>query len=217
MLAMYACSNCANMTYMTKIIKSKSQKEAKREVVFETAADVFAQYGFRRTAMNDIAKAAGISRPALYLMFENKEDLFRGVVLFRQSQGIDKAISILAGTGSIAERFNTSIISFEKVFYEPVAQSPHGAELMDASISIAADLMKKGQDRLEKSLARALEEAISSKEVEFTGMSMTPLAFTRLLVSSISGLKKHATSTKGLRRQISEVTGIFFKAIQAVS
>ena len=217
MLAMYARSNCANMTYMTKIIKSKSPKEAKREVVFETAADVFAQYGFRRTAMNDIAKAAGISRPALYLMFENKEDLFRGVVLFRQSQGIDKAISILAGTGSIAERFNTSIIAFEKVFYEPVAQSPHGAELMDASISIAADLMKKGQDRLEKSLARALEEAISSKEVEFTGMSMTPLAFTCLLMSSISGLKKHATSTKGLRRQISEVTGIFFKAIQAVS
>tara|TARA_B110000483_G_scaffold236511_2_gene309755 strand:+ start:1252 stop:1860 length:609 start_codon:yes stop_codon:yes gene_type:complete len=202
---------------MTKIIKSKSPKEAKREVVFETAADVFAQYGFRRTAMNDIAKAAGISRPALYLMFENKEDLFRGVVLFRQSQGIDKAILILAGTGSIAERFNTSIIAFEKVFYEPVAQSPHGAELMDASISIAADLMKKGQDRLEKSLARALEEAISSKEVEFTGMSMTPLAFTCLLMSSISGLKKHATSTKGLRRQISEVTGIFFKAIQAVS
>lgn len=217
MLAMYARSNCANMTYMTKIIKSKSPKEAKREVVFETAADVFAQYGFRRTAMNDIAKAAGISRPALYLMFENKEDLFRGVVLFRQSQGIDKAILILAGTGSIAERFNTSIIAFEKVFYEPVAQSPHGAELMDASISIAADLMKKGQDRLEKSLARALEEAISSKEVEFTGMSMTPLAFTCLLMSSISGLKKHATSTKGLRRQISEVTGIFFKAIQAVS
>jgi AcrR family transcriptional regulator len=202
---------------MTKIIKSKSPKEAKREVVFETAADVFAQYGFRRTAMNDIAKAAGISRPALYLMFENKEDLFRGVVLFRQSQGIDKAISILAGTGSIAERFNTSIIAFEKVFYEPVAQSPHGAELMDASISIAADLMKKGQDRLEKSLARALEEAISSKEVEFTGMSMTPLAFTCLLMSSISGLKKHATSTKGLRRQISEVTGIFFKAIHGVS
>ena len=217
MLAMYARSNCANMTYMTKIIKSKSPKEAKREVVFETAADVFAQYGFRRTAMNDIAKAAGISRPALYLMFENKEDLFRGVVLFRQSQGIDKAILILAGTGSIAERFNTSIIAFEKVFYEPVAQSPHGAELMDASISIAADLMKKGQDRLEKSLARALEEAISSKEVEFTGMSMTPLAFTCLLMSSISGLKKHATSTKGLRRQISEVTGIFFKAIHGVS
>ena len=177
MLAMYARSNCANMTYMTKIIKSKSPKEAKREVVFETAADVFAQYGFRRTAMNDIAKAAGISRPALYLMFENKEDLFRGVVLFRQSQGIDKAISILAGTGSIAERFNTSIIAFEKVFYEPVAQSPHGAELMDASISIAADLMEEGQDRLERSLARALEEAISSKEVEFTGNVYDALSF----------------------------------------
>jgi len=205
------------MLFMENLKNRASQKNQKREAVLEAAADVFAQYGFRRTSMNDIAQAAGISRPALYLMFENKEDLFRGTVLFRQSQGIDKAIFTLARAGSIAERFNAAILAFEKVFYEPVAQSPHGAELMDASISIAADLMKKGQDRLEKSLARALEEAISSKEVEFTGMSMTPLAFTRLLVSSVSGLKKHATSAKGLRRQISEVTGVFFKGIQASS
>jgi AcrR family transcriptional regulator len=205
------------MLTMKKVESKTSQKDAKREAVFEVAADVFAQYGFRRTAMNDIAKAAGISRPALYLMFENKEDLFRGVVLFRQSQGVDLAIATLSATGSIAARFTAAITAFEKVFYEPVAQSPHGAELMDASISIAADLMKKGQDRLEKSLAGTLDEAIANKEVEFTRVSMTPIAFTRLLMSSIIGIKKHATSTKMLRRQIAEVVGIFMNSINVAS
>lgn len=214
---MLLLSNWAKMPLMKKPKNRASQKNEKREAVLEAAADVFAQYGFRRTSMNDIAQAAGISRPALYLMFENKEDLFRGAVLFRQSQGIDRAISTLAESGSITERFNAAILAFEKVFYEPVAQSPHGAELMDASISIAADLMKKGQDRLDKSLARALEEAIADKEVEFTGLPMKPIAFTRLLMSSIIGIKKHASSTKELRRQISEVTVIFFKSIKAAS
>ena len=202
---------------MKRVKSSKSQKDEKREAVFAVAADVFAQYGFRRTAMNDIAQAAGISRPALYLMVENKEDLFSGVVSFRFNQGIDKAISTLSGSGSIAERITAAIIAFEKIFYEPVAQSPHGAELMDTSISIAADLMKKGQDRLERVLSQALEEAISDGELVLSDMPMKPLAFVRLLMSSIGGLKKHATSMTALRRQISEVVGIFFKSIGDVS
>ncbi|MDE0981026.1 MAG: TetR/AcrR family transcriptional regulator [Gammaproteobacteria bacterium] len=202
---------------MKRVKNSKSQKAEKREAVFGVAADVFAQYGVRRTAMNDIAQAAGISRPALYLMVENKEDLFSGVVSFRMNQGIDKAISTLSGSGSIAERITAAILAFEKIFYEPVAESPHGAELMDMSISIAADLMKKGQSRLEKVLSQALEEAISNGEVDFSDLPMKPLAFVGLLMSSIGGLKKHATSMTALRRQISEVVGIFFKSIGGAS
>ena len=68
---------------MEQAISNKSQKDEKREAVFAVAGDVFARYGFRRTAMNDIAQAAGISRAALYLMVENKEDLFSEVVTFR--------------------------------------------------------------------------------------------------------------------------------------
>jgi AcrR family transcriptional regulator len=202
---------------MKKVKSNKSQKDEKREAVFAVAGDVFARYGFRRTAMNDIAQAAGISRPALYLMVENKEDLFSGVVTFRFNQGIDKAISTLSKSGSIAERITAAILAFEKIFYEPVAESPHGAELMDMSISIAADLMKKGQDRLEKILSQALEEAISNGELVLDDMPMKPLAFVRLLISSIGGLKKHATSMKAFRLQVSEVVGIFFKSIGGVS
>ena len=205
------------MPDMKRVKSNKSQKDEKREAVFAVAADVFAQYGFRRTAMNDIAQAAGISRPALYLMVENKEDLFSEVVSFRLNQGIDKAIATLSSSGTIAERITAAIISFEKIFYEPVAQSPHGAELMDISISIAEELMKKGLDRLEKVLSQALEEAISNGELVLSDMPMKPLAFISLLMSSIGGLKKHATSMTALRRQISEVVGIFFKSIGGAS
>ena len=198
---------------MEQAISNKSPKDEKREAVFAVAGDVFARYGFRRTAMNDIAQAAGISRPALYLMVENKEDLFSEVVTFRFNKGIDKAISTLSESGSIAERIAASILAFEKIFYEPVVESSHGAELMDMSSSIAADLMKKGQNRLEGVFSQALEEAISTGEVGFSNMPMKPLAFIHLLIASIGGLKKQATSIEGLRCQISELVGIFFKSI----
>ncbi|MBL4580685.1 MAG: TetR/AcrR family transcriptional regulator [Gammaproteobacteria bacterium] len=202
---------------MKRVKGSKLQKDEKRDAVFAVAADVFAQYGFRRTAMNDIAQAAGVSRPALYLMFDNKEDLFSGVVLFRLNQGIDKAISTLSGGGSIAERITAAILAFEKILYEPIAQSPHGAELMDISSNLGTDLIKKGQARLEKILAQALEEALLNGELASSDMPMKPLAFVHLLMSSIGGLKKQATSMAAFRRQISEVAAIFFKSIDGTS
>jgi len=202
---------------MTKLKDSASKKNEKREVVFKVAYDVFARYGFRRTTMNDIAQAAGISRPALYLMFENKEALFRELASYKQNQGIDLAISALSASASITERITAAILSYERVFYEPVAQSAHGAELVDISISTAADLMMKGQERLDKSLAQALEEASLSGEVDFTELAMQPIAFVRLLMSSVGGLKKHATSIKALRRQITEIVRIFSNSISVAS
>ena len=37
---------------------------------------VFLAYGFARTTMDDIARAADMSRPALYLLFKNKTDIY---------------------------------------------------------------------------------------------------------------------------------------------
>ena len=63
-------------------------KDAKKETVFAAAYDVFSTYGYRRTSMNDIAQAAGMSRPALYLLFDNKESLFRELAADLQTQAI---------------------------------------------------------------------------------------------------------------------------------
>ncbi|PZG15813.1 TetR family transcriptional regulator [Nonomuraea aridisoli] len=40
----------------------------------------FARYGYRKTSMDDVARAADISRPGLYFYFASKPDLFRAAV-----------------------------------------------------------------------------------------------------------------------------------------
>ncbi|MEU1396352.1 TetR/AcrR family transcriptional regulator [Micromonospora zamorensis] len=64
----------------------------KRTAVLKTAVTVFARYGFQKTSMEAVARAAGISRPGLYLMFPNKEELYRATmhgVLERAQQAMD--------------------------------------------------------------------------------------------------------------------------------
>jgi len=54
--------------------------EAKKAKVIEAAQSVFFRYGYRRVTMRDIAEAAGISRPALYLLFCSKEEVFEATL-----------------------------------------------------------------------------------------------------------------------------------------
>ena len=51
----------------------------KRGIILESALTVFITYGFKKTSMDDIAKQAGVSRPALYQLFKNKTDIFRAL------------------------------------------------------------------------------------------------------------------------------------------
>src|SRR5664279_833000 len=52
----------------------------RRGAVLSSALTTFARFGYRKTSMDEVARAARISRPGLYFLFESKEDLFRSAV-----------------------------------------------------------------------------------------------------------------------------------------
>jgi AcrR family transcriptional regulator len=59
---------------------SGTTADPKRDAVLTSAVEVFGRYGFQKTSMEAVAKAAGISRPGLYLLFPNKEQLYRATM-----------------------------------------------------------------------------------------------------------------------------------------
>ena len=52
----------------------------RRRQLLDTARAVFAERGFHSTSMNDIAEAAGVTKPVLYQHFSSKRDLFLEVL-----------------------------------------------------------------------------------------------------------------------------------------
>ncbi|MEC7189115.1 MAG: helix-turn-helix domain-containing protein [Pseudomonadota bacterium] len=198
---------------MNKPLIATAKHQAKRDAVYDAASVVFAQYGFRRTTMNDIAKSAGISRPALYLMFENKEDLFQGLAAHRLDQAIDSALSVLQGNGKIADRFRESLLVFEQIFYEPIADSPHGTELMDISLSLASEIMTKKLARFHAALTKSLSEAEARGQITFARTPMKPRAFVELLFTALNGVKKRALNTAEFRKLVRQLTEIFLLSI----
>ncbi|MGQ0467821.1 MAG: TetR/AcrR family transcriptional regulator [Sporichthyaceae bacterium] len=53
----------------------QSRADAQRARVVAIAADIFSRRGFRATSMNEIAAAAGLSKPTLYHYFRSKEEI----------------------------------------------------------------------------------------------------------------------------------------------
>lgn len=60
--------------------KWRRRKEARPAEIVAAALEVFAEKGFAAAKLDDIAARAGVSKGALYLYFETKQDLFTAVV-----------------------------------------------------------------------------------------------------------------------------------------
>jgi AcrR family transcriptional regulator len=72
----------------------------RREQLLGVARDVFARQGFHATAMNDVAEAAGVTKPVLYQHFASKRHLYLELledVGVRLVAAIDRATRSAAG------------------------------------------------------------------------------------------------------------------------
>src|SRR5579863_7347870 len=65
---------------------------AKRRQVMDGARAVFTKLGFDGASMNDIAKAAGVSKGTLYAYFESKERLFEAMIREDRAQQAERLL-----------------------------------------------------------------------------------------------------------------------------
>ena len=77
--------------------KFRRRKADRPAEIVQAALDVFAERGFAAARLDDIARRAGVSKGALYLYFETKEELFRAVVTQAIAPNFQLVFSAIAG------------------------------------------------------------------------------------------------------------------------
>jgi len=71
----------SGQTTLERVAPATSDDEsAKRAQILDGARAVFLAQGFDAASMNDIARAARVSKGTLYVYFDNKEELFAAIV-----------------------------------------------------------------------------------------------------------------------------------------
>ena len=54
--------------------------DARREQILDVAIDIFGRAGYYGASMNDIAEAAGVTKPVLYQHFDSKRELYQALL-----------------------------------------------------------------------------------------------------------------------------------------
>ncbi|HRW25306.1 MAG TPA: TetR/AcrR family transcriptional regulator [Spirochaetia bacterium] len=81
------------MTFSFIFSDKRTQKEA---ALLEAALDVFSEFGYRKSGIEDIAKRAGIANGTVYLYAGSKRDLYKRAVEY----GFDKWQAAAAGSAA---------------------------------------------------------------------------------------------------------------------
>ncbi|BBQ84979.1 TPA: multidrug efflux transporter transcriptional repressor AcrR [Kluyvera ascorbata] len=76
--------------------KTKEQAQATRQHILDVALRLFSQQGVSSTSLAEIAKAAGVTRGAIYWHFKDKSDLFNEIWVLSESSISDLEIEYRA-------------------------------------------------------------------------------------------------------------------------
>ena len=166
-----------------------SGDDQKRCRVLEGALKVFLAYGFGRTTMDDIARSAGLSRPALYLLFRNKTDIYRGLARVVLADVMVKVREALAGEGTLRERLD-GMVRF--AFFETlkdIEDAPHGPELLDIKNTLAGDIFAQWREEIGVLIAQAIAEHAASHGVDLSDRELSPKALADVFMDSLEGMK----------------------------
>jgi AcrR family transcriptional regulator len=150
-----------------------------------------------------------MSRPALYLLFDNKEDVFRSLSRHLQQDALAAAQAALGEPKPFAERLADAVAVKLMRIFEVIYGSPHGAELFDTNTAIAGDINLETEARFVDLIAGAIGAAAETGEVDLSYLEMTPARLAELLVSSVQGVKSAALPAKDLEAALRDLVKVF--------
>ncbi len=122
------------------------------------ALKVFIHYGYRKTSLDDVAQAVGVSRQTLYQRYTNKETLFKLSLemCLEDSLVRCRAVAKEAG-GDVEDKLFRIFDIWGGEYVEMLRSSPHAAEVMEASEALVGDLCETKMEEFADILREVLE------------------------------------------------------------
>ncbi|MEM7092299.1 MAG: TetR family transcriptional regulator [Actinomycetota bacterium] len=106
--------------------------DARRAAIHRAAIAEFSTQGIAGASMARIARGAGVSRPALYQYFANKEEIFASAFVALFEGHVERAVDELQAESSVADQLDGFLQRFTGDLWEHMAASEHADEIESA-------------------------------------------------------------------------------------
>lgn len=209
------------LTNETNFVKSlftmepelKSAPDPRHVAILTAAFDMFRQYGFRRTSMEDIARSAGMSRAALYLHFRSKEDIFRSLGLHYYDSTAKSVSAVLSAGHPPAQALAAAFAAQGGEIAQALLSSPHGAEFMDIKTVHTADIMQAGEARLIGIYADWLTGEAAAGRVSLQDFGGDARALASTILAALHGMKAGAADYPAYAASVGRLAAMFGRAL----
>lgn len=162
------------------------------------AISTFAQYGVRRTSMDDLARALMVSRQTVYNRFGNKEAVWSWALETFFTEMLDAAKAELAAPGPTTERLTAALMRWEGDHVDVLRASAHGAEILE----LAAVCLREGANDPTPLILEALSTFLVDA-TDLTAREADDRAFT--LLSAAKGLLAASPTTAAFEQDIQRI------------
>ncbi len=157
--------------------KFERRKDDRPAEITDAAFEVFAEHGYERTRVIDVAKRAGVSKGLMYLYFKTKEELFKAVILRVIGPRVESLEATLLASDASAEALIRGPIS---QFMKQLPNSPvrvvmkllisEGAKYPDLIEFYWQNVASKGLAMIRAIIDRGVERG----EMRASALSETP-------------------------------------------
>jgi AcrR family transcriptional regulator len=156
----------------------------RRREILDAAFACFIRHGYAKVGVNDVAKAAGISRPLVYLLFKSKEDIFINMFSSMFDDQLERAGAAAAASLGSRERIANVLQIVYLDMWSKLKTAPE--DLLDAAERLFPKLGSKYRTGVAAILGNILGNAESGE----------------LLILAVKGLSYDRPSTGVLRKRV---------------
>ncbi|MCY8673422.1 TetR/AcrR family transcriptional regulator [Bacillus haynesii] len=168
---------------LRKRLTQKERKEETRQLLLESAVEIFSELGFHGASVEKIAEHAGFSKGAVYSNFKSKEELFLALLeqqMNLQVNNIDQIINKQHSVSYFIETMNDHFVSVVKENQKWMILNMEFLLYVMRNESVRykwSCMIRDSVDRISKSVAKLMskenhEVTLSSEEIAWTIFSL---------------------------------------------
>jgi TetR/AcrR family transcriptional regulator len=157
------------MKYLNKLLNcsgdiSMQNKSKKYENLFETALELFAVYGYKKTTVDDVAGKLSMTKGNLYFYVKNKKDLYEKTVNYALNQWKTAAENAMTTEHDMVSKFRVmALASIEYIENNPTLQQVLINDPSIFTLSSKEDRFRETNLNAMTILKSVLEEGVKQK------------------------------------------------------
>lgn len=184
--------------------------EPKTDRVVDAARRIFLRHGYRRVTMGDIAAEAGISRPALYLVFPSKEEIFKAALERYFVETMVETRKAAGGATGVDQKLTQLLEIWSVRPFETALANPDAKDLYESGLEFATGVFERYGAEFDALISQLLKPLVKAQST----VRLPAIQVARLMVGAVIGFKQTARDGGQLRQMIAALVTIVLASLR---